>query len=666
VSGRLAILPASSAEQEARAIDVQVRQWLIDGKQCIGIVTEDRRLARRVRALLDRAGVGLEDTGGWALSTTSAAATLERWLETVEQDFAHQPLLDILKSPFIFPDADRDRHMNTVYRLEQDIIQRENIASGLQRYRKQIDLRLQRLKTSWTEEMADQLQQLLHRLEQAAEPLRACLGDTRSLPAGLLLKLRDSLEMTGIWAAFGDDPAGQRILQEWQLLFDAAEHSTIDMNWIEFRAWLGSALERHDFIPQTSDSPVRLLTLQQAQLGQFDAVFIGACDRDHLPVSSAKSPFFNDPVRIDLGLPVWSERYEEQLQRFRRLLESAPQLLLSWCRERDGELRMPSPWLEAIRSFHKLAWQDDLTAKNLKALLEHPASRVAGDNPLPRPRLQPHPRPALPAALLPAEVSVSMHRQLIDCPYKFFAACGLKLKPREAVREAFEKAEYGSLVHKALEVFHKGCPGYPAAFNTPVTVANRPEAIRALETISSAVFARELEDNFEHRAWLRRWQQLIPGYIDWQIRQQEAWSFHDAELQSEVQLMPGRTLTGRLDRIDSNTTGLAILDYKTGGIPRQDEVDRGEEVQLPSYALLTDSLPQRVEYLQLDHKVSNRVALEGEALAELSAGVRQRLVTVLTEMESGAALPAWGDMKTCSYCEMSGLCRKQAWQDEPT
>ena len=135
LSGHLAILPASSPEQEARAIDLQVRQWLLDGKQSIAIVTEDRRLARRVRALLDRAGIGLEDTGGWALSTTSAAAALERWLETVEEDFAHQPLLDVLKSPFIFPDDDRDQLANSVYRLEQDIIQRENIASGMQRYR---------------------------------------------------------------------------------------------------------------------------------------------------------------------------------------------------------------------------------------------------------------------------------------------------------------------------------------------------------------------------------------------------------------------------------------------------------------------------------------------------------------------------------------------------
>ncbi len=544
LSGQLAILPASSPEQEARAIDLQVRQWLLAGKQPIAIVTEDRRLARRVRALLDRAGIGLQDTGGWALSTTSAAAALERWLETVEEDFAHQPLLDVLKSPFLFPGEDRDRHASIVYRLEQDIIQRENIASGLERYRTHIHLRLQRLETSWTEETAALLQQLLNRLDQAAEPLRSCLGMTRSRPVRLLEGLRASLELIGIWAAFEDDPAGQRIIQEWQLLFDAASHSDIDMNWVEFRAWLGTTLERHDFVPVTSDSPVMLLTLRQAQLGQYAAVVIGACDHEYLPASSARSPFFNDPVRTDLGLPVWSVRYEEQLHRFRRLLESAPQLLLTWHQEDAGEMRMPSPWLEAIRTFHTLAWQDDLTAAELQELLEHPATRVAGDNPLPLPQRHPYPQPGLPAGLLPATLTVSMHRQLIDCPYKFFAACGLQLKPREAVREAFEKAEYGSLVHQSLEVFHKGGAGFPPAIRVPVTPASRTQAINALEAISDAVFARELEDNFEHRAWLRRWRTLIPAYIDWQIKRQQTWSFTDAELAGEVELH-ARQDTGR-------------------------------------------------------------------------------------------------------------------------
>jgi ATP-dependent helicase/nuclease subunit B len=663
LANHMVIFAASSAEQEAFAVDLQVRRWLLAGRQPLAIVTEDRRLARRVRALLERSGVNLQDSGGWALSTTSAAAALERWLETVEEDFDHQPLLDVLKSPFIFPDVDPELHGSRVFRLEQDIIRHENIARGLARYRRHIDARRQRLPTGWSRETAESLHILLNRLDQAAEPLRDFLRDVAAAPQALLQGLRTSLEVLGMWDSFSNDPAGRRILEEWQLLHDAACHSRVMMNWIEFRAWFGNALERHDFRPATGDSPVLLLTLQQAQLGRYAGLVIAACDREHLPAKGAATPFFNDRVRRDLALPAWPERHALQLQRFRRVLESAPDVLLTWTREDNGETRLPCPWLEAIQTFHELAWHDSLRSQELDALVDHPGCRVRGDNPLPAPVVTGYPAPGLPASRLPAALSVSAHRSLIDCPYRFFAAYGLQLKPREAVREALEKAEYGSLVHQALEIFHTGRSGYPDALTATITRDNRDVAIDCLTEISRHVFTRDLEDNFEHRAWLRRWLALIPGYIDWQVARQQAWSFRAAEQEGELEMGNGHQLRGRLDRIDSGPGGLAIVDYKTGSMPKQSEVDSGEDVQLASYALLAETLPARVEYLQVDGEVRSRACLEGRQLELLAAAVRERLAIVLEDMETGAPLPAWGDTDTCRYCEMDGLCRKQAWRE---
>jgi ATP-dependent helicase/nuclease subunit B len=99
--GRVHCFCADDPEEEARAVALQVKRWLLDGIAPIAVVTADRRLARRVRALMEVSGIVLDDPGGWALSTSSAAATLERWLETVEEDFACGPLLDVLKSPLV-------------------------------------------------------------------------------------------------------------------------------------------------------------------------------------------------------------------------------------------------------------------------------------------------------------------------------------------------------------------------------------------------------------------------------------------------------------------------------------------------------------------------------------------------------------------------------------
>ena len=48
----------------------------------------------------------------------------------------------------------------------------------------------------------------------------------------------------------------------------------------------------------------------------------------------------------------------------------------------------------------------------------------------------------------------------------------------------------------------------------------------------------------------------------------------------------------------------------------------------------------------------------------LTQAVQARLQTLLTQLESGTTLPAWGDDDTCRYCDMDGLCRRQAWTEE--
>ena len=66
LSGRLQIAAAAGAEQQARVVEIQVRRWLLQGLRRIGIVTQDRRLARRLRALLEREPKALADlTAAW-------------------------------------------------------------------------------------------------------------------------------------------------------------------------------------------------------------------------------------------------------------------------------------------------------------------------------------------------------------------------------------------------------------------------------------------------------------------------------------------------------------------------------------------------------------------------------------------------------------------------
>ena len=100
----LTLCPAPHLEAEARAVATWVAAQLQGGKRDIALIALDRETARRVRALLERMDVLVADETGWTLSTTAAAAVIDRWLECVTGDFPHVELLDLLKSPFLLGD----------------------------------------------------------------------------------------------------------------------------------------------------------------------------------------------------------------------------------------------------------------------------------------------------------------------------------------------------------------------------------------------------------------------------------------------------------------------------------------------------------------------------------------------------------------------------------
>ena len=657
---RLKTFRASDPEQEAQAVALQVRRWLLDDIRPIAIVTEDRRLARRVRAILESSNIELDDRGGWALSTTSAAATLERWLETVEEDFACGPLLDVLKSPFVCF-GERDAHLAQVRRLEQDIILHENIARGMARYRHHLDRRSERL-PDWSERMRLAVHRMLNLIDHAASPLLPLLEGAR--PAGeYLAALQESLQEIGAAQCFANDRAGQRLLDVLETLQQAATHSDVMLQWPEFRNWLGRNLEHASFQPASCASPVRLLTLEQSRLQRFAATIVAGCSQEHLPGSPPGLAFFNQRVRSALGLPTWSQQLALKLHHFCHVLHSAERVLLTSHRERDGEPVSTSPWLELLEVFQQNAYRSDLEDTGLGWLLRQAQAFPASPDTAALPCPQTQPAPYADAAIQPDTWSVYTHQRLIDCPYRFFAADALGLKPQDEIREALSKSDYGSLVHRIVQAFHSNVERLPGPWSGPLDESGRDRAARLLEKISQAVFNEAVADNFQARSWLRQWQKVLPDYLEWEIRRQHEWPQRRVEVTAERAFSPQLCMRGRIDRIEQADGATAIVDYKTGKPPATDDVLSGEAVQLPSYALLLDQPVARLEYLEFGKdRAKLQTCAEGEALQQLLPAVKQRLQQLDTALQQDAALPAWGDAKVCGYCEFTGICRRDMWE----
>ncbi len=674
---RLHLIKAATPEQQARIVDVNIRRWLLEGKRHIAIICADTRLSRRLRALLERANVHLRDQNGWTLSTSRVAAVLERLLQTAEEDYDHKPLLDLLKSPFLLPHWDEHERLAATWRLEHDIIENENIARGLQRYRHHITWRQNRLE--WPADLATPVTQLLDVLEQAIAPLHAIAEPTNRPASEYLQALDHALHGLGLDTTCKEDPAGQCLLEQLQALRLAVADRTITLSWLEFRNWLGQSLEQARFSPPLVDDgrpQVQLLTLTDTPYRDYDAIIFASADQTQLPATRGNTPFFNDSVRHELGLEVFRHHQERQLARFRNLLQRAPEIIISW-HQQDGDNPVnPSPWVEIIETFHRLAYGQSLEDPLRLAIGLAPQHQVILCDV--ESHLEPVFQPA-PIAInsLPASISASSYQRLVDCPYLFYAADCLGLRASESIQRTLEKSDYGQRVHRILQAFHSDMPGLSGPFTALIKDDNLKQAKNCLETISQEVFAHDLEDNAIHRGWLQQWLKIIPAYLEWQQQRQSTWRPSQLEVRSES-VLPGHigiTLNGRIDRIDKmaasppnqSAASQAIIDYKTGTPPAHQDIIDGEAVQLPFYALLNPSDINQVEYLQLG-KITQRfqarttTSLEGDELASLSHQHLQRLQQLYNAMQAAEPLPAWGDWRTCHYCDMAGLCRRQIWE----
>ena len=650
LAGRLALVPTAGREPEAQAVVAQVGVWLQAGVRRIALIAQDRLTARRVRALLERERVWVSDETGWLLSTSRAAAAVDALLETVAGNTRYRDLLDMCKTPFFCADWSEELRQTAVFALET-VIRSASVDGGLATIRRA----LAHSDTVGKEQAFAALERLA-----AAQ----ALFDVQHAPlVHWLSRLHEALVLLGMQDVLADDIAGKALLamltvRQEELAGDAGRFS-----FGAWRDWLRHEFESTSFRDDRVVSPIVLTPLNAASLRRFEAaILIGGDARQLAP--AGHGAFFNQAVRRELGLRTHADGECELRRDLELLLAIVPRVVVTWQSIQDGESNLLAPEFLLLSTLHMLAWGDDLQRSPLPpppaAEAENATAPVSAASCA---ALAAAERTAIsvPAKRLPERLSVSAYARLVACPYRFFASHVLRLGEMDEVREAMEKRDYGTLVHRSLQEFHSRCP----------CVSEWPanEALACLLECVDTVFAPAVADDFLAIAWRQRWEKRLSSYLDWQCRwEAEGWRWAQAETPvSRVFPLSGDAggsrveLYGRIDRIDRRgdeaASEVALLDYKTqraASIKKMQQQDG--DVQLSSYALLHEAA--EAAYLALDDEAVSAVPAGGDDLAALAQAQGQRLVSVFNAIHAGAPLPANGTDSVCQWCEMRGLCRK--------
>ena len=621
----LALSPAASLEDEALSAAQTIIDWLHAGKTTIAIIAQDRVVARRIRALLERAQVVVNDETGWKLSTTRAAAALAAWFDVVTGRADTVALLDLLKSPFMLA-GDEDKPV-LVMTIEQ-ALRRANVSGGWSAAQAAL-------------ERAPEAQRLIALLAQQASTFKG----RHTLPEWIAMtqQMLDALQMRTALAA---DEAGAQLLDMLQMLAQDCIALGQHYAFAEWRAFMNLRMETQPFLSAGHDRRVMMLPLNGARLRSFDAVLLVGADAEHLPSKPQETLFFANAVRRELGLATRESRQRQQLRDFVELLQSNEEVVLSWQSHKRGEPNPVSPWLARLQL-------------HLQRMAAAPLALHHAALPVQRLHYQPTSAPMPSAApLLPLKLSASGYNTLVACPYQFFATRMLGLSAIDELSDMPEKRDYGDWLHRILHNYHE-------ALRLDAT----PEAQRLalLMRVSDEIFAPELAKNAAALGYYVRWKKTAPAYLDWaNARQAQGWTFAFGELALEKQLVWGDkvvTLHGRIDRVDENSDGeRAVLDYKTTEVSiLKRRLADSEDQQLAFYGLLSDAPVSQAHYVALEATRDKTGDVAAARYAEWQAALRAQITENFDAIAHGAPLPASGIAGSCTYCDMRGLCRKGAW-----
>ncbi|MDO8179182.1 MAG: PD-(D/E)XK nuclease family protein [Undibacterium sp.] len=624
---------AGSLEDEAQTAAQTIIEWLQEGKQKIAVIAQDRVVARRIRALLERASVHVADETGWKLSTTRAAAALAAWFEVVATRADTIALLDLLKSPYLHINLPDAGSQHAAAMIKADHVMAIELA-----------LRKSNVLGGWDAVLAalDHLPAEKHWVATIARQAGKFTA-RKSLKEWTAVSLQLMAEL-GLQASMQEESAGNQILQMLQALNGDCQHMDASFSFAEWRAFVNLQLESAPFISIRMDKRVVMLPLNGAHLRCFDAVFIVGADATHLPSRAKEVLFFTNAVRRECGLVTRETRQRQQLRDFAEVLLSNSEVVISWQGQHDGEHNSVSPWIAQLNL--------TLERNGLKKLTLHDVS-------IPQHTLQSHlalrPAPSAPE-LTPVNLSASGYSSLVACPYQFFAGRMLKLSAIDELSDMPEKRDYGDWLHAILKTYHDSLQAEPAH--------DREQLLRE---VSQTLFDQVLEKSPAALGYSVRWDKVIPAYVKWANEREAAgWKFEIGEVWREHQLSWDNgeiLLRGRIDRIDHNAEGeRAVLDYKTKTATALNKrLKEAEDHQLAFYGLLSEHPANAASYvaLELDREKTGDVAAKD--FAQWTLALKQSIIHNMQAIKLGAAMPAQGVESVCQYCDMRGLCRKGAW-----
>ncbi|MBL28631.1 MAG: double-strand break repair protein AddB [Rhodospirillaceae bacterium] len=552
-------------EEEAGVIALMMREVLETPGRTAMLVTPDRELARRTASALGRWGIAVDDSGGQPLADTAPGSFLRLIAAAVSDAFAPVPLLAMLKHPFAAGGLGQGAFRARVRDLERRALRGPRPASGTGGIRAAL--------------VAEKASQSLLDWWDGIAAAAADFTGTLDAPAIDLPALVAAHAGFAEWLAApeeGDSPlwageAGEAAAGFVASVVEAA--AGLDpLPGDTYPALLDALLAGQVVRPRYGTHPrLSILGPLEARLQHADRVILGGLNEGSWPHDPAVDPWMSRPMQRDFGLPT-PERWIGLSAHDFAQLAAAPEVVLTRSAKDGGAPTVPSRWLTRIETLLHGRGNDIAAAtphRGWTAALNAPETVTAGRRPEPRP----------PVAARPRQLSVTAIETWMRDPYAVYARHVLKLRELDPIDADPGAADRGVFIHEALDRFVRD---YGAGWPT--------DPLGALLAIGRDALGAMLDRPGIWAFWWPRFERVAAWFLDEERARRASVVRSATEVTGRLEIKAPAgpfTLTAKADRIDAlSDGGLAIIDYKTGTVPRKAHVETGLSPQLPLEAAI--------------------------------------------------------------------------------
>lgn len=656
----LRYIKTTSLQEEAEVIALHLREVLEKPNKTAALITHERVLARKVATILARWGISIDDSAGVVINATAPAVFLRLLIKVMESGGATEALLSLLKHPLAAAGMDPVRFRHFIYYLEKQGLRGVTVPPGFSAIKKvAIDLKKEGL-LGVLETLELILEPFINLRKKREITLQSLL--TNHLKTAFALVATD--KQNGKQRLLGGDMGSQleAILNDML----GASQGFQTMKAADYMGLFDALLAGKVYRPRFGKHPrLSILSPLEARMLPFDFVILGGMNEGVWPSLPEIDPWMSRSMRTRFGLPEPERQIGLSAHDFVQMLGVA-EILITRSDKVKGAQTLPSRWVSTLEIVLKRIGLGSkfIASTKWKYWLKqmhhvHYIGAIAPPAPTPR------------ADARPQKLAVTAIERWLRDPYALYASTILKLKKLKPLNYIPSMAEFGTLVHGIFDHYIKN---YECLRDRP-----HEEHINYLLDKAVAQLDAFMLHPVTYRYWYGRFKKIAIWFVKQeQEKRKQGLAIH-SEQWGEIEITDGFMLGAKADRIEINSGIPTIIDYKTGTLPTNTDIDLGYSPQM----ILEGLIAYRGGFKDLGIKADIVPALDYwkmsggiKPVIEINLGMGKKTVDILIqEAYEGlkALVEAFNDPRTPylsipdpdkapKYSDYEHLARVKEWE----